>query len=272
MDEALDNQFGAVSAAQAAIDEAHTPFPDAPDSPDDLVKLPGGLVKDSQIINTATVRELNGEHEERLAKALKSRNQFHFYTTLLECGTVKIGTQDATPEMLKDLLVGDRDQLLLAIRAITYGAEIDVPEWECPACGELSDIGLDITKDVPVVELKGDREFDVELRRGRIAKAHLLTGHDDAVVWADPELDNAQRSTLILQRGVTEILQPNGTTQSMVGWPSLARELSIPDRRTILEAIQERKPGPRYNEIKLTHDTCGKEVTLALSLGALFLV
>jgi len=67
------------------------------------------------------------------------------------------------------------------------------------------------------------------------------------------------------------IIDPNGTVHSLAGEPSLALKMGIADRRTILNEIAKRSPGPRYNEITFTHADCGKEVTLAIDLGDLFL-
>jgi hypothetical protein len=42
------------------------------------------------------------------------------------------------------------------------------------------------------------------------------------------------------------------------------------DRKRILDAIENKQPGPQYNEVKFTHDSCGKEVPLFISAGDLF--
>lgn len=109
--------------------------PEIEDAPDDRVKLPGGLVKGNKVYRTAQVRELNGEDEEALSRALRSGSVFHFMDTLIERGTKSVGDLPATKEVLKSMLVGDRDELALAIRKATYGDVMDIEQWICPACG-----------------------------------------------------------------------------------------------------------------------------------------
>src|ERR1017187_2024595 len=104
--------------------------------PSDLVTLPGGLWKNGKVVKQAVVRELTGEHEEQLSRASQSANPFHFVDTLLRCGVRTIGDypEDQTEALLKDLLVGDREHLILEIRRATYGDELEVDKWECPNC------------------------------------------------------------------------------------------------------------------------------------------
>ena len=104
-----------------ALDSA-SPEPDPEIPPNDLVDLPGGIIR-ADVIRTAVVRELTGKDEEALARASQSLNPFHFVNTLLECGVVRFGQEDEseTRQLLKEALIGDRDALILGIRRATYG-------------------------------------------------------------------------------------------------------------------------------------------------------
>jgi hypothetical protein len=270
--------MGAAAAAQAIMDAGKTQFPkDPPKVEPDEVTLPGGLIHGDEVITTATVRELTGEDEEKLYKSLASNNSFHFINTLLECGTVKIGDEpeSETKALLKNLLVGDREQIILGIRRVTYGDQVTVINFKCRECeGTTAQITFEISDDITVKKLTHPRdeiEFDVKLRKGSVARVRLPNGSDQQALVDQVDATLAERNTIMLQRVIINITDPNGTMHALAGEPSLALKMGIADRRTILREIADRAPGPRYNDIKFTHADCGKEVSLAIDLGDLFL-
>jgi hypothetical protein len=82
------------------------------------------------------VYELTGDAEERLAKAKSSSDPMKFYNALLEEGVPeKIGGKDAD-EVLPEMLVGDREAVVLGIREATFGSASTEAEVFCPECGE----------------------------------------------------------------------------------------------------------------------------------------
>ena len=267
----------AAAAVSAKFDDAKTEFPEAPvEDESDLVELPGGLVKGENTYRTAQVRELNGEHEEKIFRALQSRNSAHIRSVILECGVVRLGelSEDDSRKLLPELLIGDRDQLLLGIRNLTYDDAVDVSAWACPECGEPMDLKLNIREDIEVKKLRDPAKetyFDVELRHGKKAVVKLPNGADQMRVGEGSEHTVAERNSILLQQCVTEVDAPDGTKTMIAMFPGYVKGLGMKDRRTILEEIVKRQPGPQYTSIKITHDSCGKEVTLALDLVDLFL-
>lgn len=270
------NPVTASAAAAVAFDNAQTKFPDAPEVADNLVELPGGLIEGDHTYTTAVVKELTGADEEAMARAAIGGNSIHFLNTLLECGTAKIGDAEPekTKELLKRLLVGDRDAILLGIRVATYGKELKVPGFLCPECGQASDVEFsDITEDIDTRKLDSplDANFELPISGGRTVTMRLPNAGDQAIIAENSKWTQPERNTRLIQLCVQHIKDDvTGRTQSMQGFPSLAQAMSLRDRRKILDAIAEREPGPRYNDIKITHD-CGKEVSLVLDLGDLFL-
>lgn len=269
------NPAAAASGAQALFDAAATEFPEPKLPESDLVTLPAGLEKGGKLITTVTVRELNGGDEEKIFRALLSRNPFHLRNTVIECGTVRIGDQDEshTLGLLRELLIGDLDAILFGIYKMTYGALIELKGWACPECGDKSDISFDVNEDIPVKTLADIAEirFEVPLRKGGVAKVRLPTGDDQSAVGDNPDRTLVERNTVLLQRCIEEVLDSGGRSHSLVAFPGYARQMGIKDRRTILEQIAERQPGPQYTDIKFVHVSCAKEVTLALNLADLFL-
>jgi hypothetical protein len=189
-EEVLANPAGTNEAVAALLEEADkVPQPVIPLPPSDMIELPGGLVHHGEVYKSVRVQELKGIHEEALARAFQPAagsvevNWAGFLTTLLECGVVQFGELEEkyTRELLKDVLLGDRDALILGIRAATYGDEIDLKGWQCPECRGISDLTLSLSKDIEVVQMRDPREdsvFSVSLRRGRSALVRLSTGRD----------------------------------------------------------------------------------------------
>jgi hypothetical protein len=259
---------------QAVLDQAQGVgnLPVMPEPPDDLVALPGGIQRGVTLVRTAVVRELNGSDEEALSKALKSNNLVHFMDVLVTRGTEKIGAEDATRDLLKQLLIGDRDELALAIRIATYGETFSTDEWECPACREVGYLNFSLIEDVKRRTLAdpADAQFEVDLRKGAKARVRLPNGGDQEYLYVDPSWTPAQRNSRLLERCVISYTDPAGHEHQVVSRPSIVMSLPIPDRQRIISEISKRQPGPRYNEVTFKHDGCGNEVTLALGIADLF--
>lgn len=240
-------------------------IPIIPDAPGDFIVLSGG--------KNATVRELNGLDEEALAKAMKSNNGFHLMDTLLTRGVETIGGAPATPEALKGLLLGDRDELLIAIRVATYGDEFVLEGWQCPLCGGQTDLEFSLAHSIERIPLEpgADLEpsFEIELRRGAKALVRFPTGADQ-LACADVNWTPTERNSEMLRRCVKMITRSDGSQIHVQAFPGAIAEMNIPDRRKIVDAINDKQPGPRYTLIEFTHAECQKEVKLALSMLDLF--
>jgi hypothetical protein len=237
-------------------------------------RLPGGYALGNDFANVrydAEVRELTGADEEAITKA-RSGGVGTFITTLLACGTVSVGDEASGPTVLDNLLLGDRDMLLLEIRRATYGEEIVWERYSCPWCGE--EFRLAVTLDeIPIRSLEdpSQRIFEVELRRGRKAFVRLPVGSDQKAILAVVDrATESEQNTLLLSRCLISVVEADGSENAVTGNPEFARSLGIVDRKSILDAIEEKQPGPQYNDVKFLHDSCGKEVPLMISAGDLF--
>ncbi|MDX3260698.1 hypothetical protein PV336_15875 [Streptomyces sp. MI02-2A] len=236
--------------------------------------LPGGYVSAGDYTNVrydAEVRELTGADEETITKA-RNAGLGKFISTLLQCGTVSVGDSKADAALLSALLLGDRDMLLLEIRRATYGDEVVWDRFSCPFCAE--EFRLSITLDeIPIRRLTDptERVFEVPLRRGRKAFVRLPVGADQDAILAIAERTNeSEQNTVLLSRCIVSVVEADGDENAVTGNVEFARSLGIVDRKSILDAIEEKQPGPQYNDIKFTHDACGKEVPLFISAGDLF--
>jgi hypothetical protein len=137
---------------------------DAP--PSNEVILPGGhIFKDGTVTKTAEIRELNGADEEAIAKSGSANRALN---VILARGLVSLGGSPVSKEDLDTMLVGDRDSILLGIRAVTFGSSVEL-NATCMACAEDQSIELNILDDVKVVELDDPTE-------GRVISVKVKAG------------------------------------------------------------------------------------------------
>lgn len=271
----LENPEKANADITAALDDSvHVNLPTIDAPPDDLVELPGGLVKGDRVVKTAIVKELTGKDEEALARASQSMNVFHFFDRLLTRGVIKLGDEPTTDteKLLREMLIGDRDAIVLGIRKATYGNTVDIESWKCASCGQEAALSMDVS-DIPVKTItpESDRTFEVPMRKGGYAEVRLATGQDQIEIMEKKDLTQAQIETLFLARCVISIVDANGFDRSMQGFPSMALELSVPDRHAILKELGERQPGPKYDQIEYECESCGKKGMVVVGIGDLFL-
>jgi len=267
-------------AAQAALDDvksaAKSPLPTAEFPPDDMVKLPAGYLHEGELIRRVTVRELTGEDEEALARAIQNPNPYHFLDVLVSCGVERLGTlsREASLAILPDLLVGDRDEIILGIRRVTYGDTVEVFNWLCPDCGRRIDkIEFSLTDDVERTTMQNpadESRFEVKLRNNASAIVNLCTARVLAATYEVDGLTLPQRNDIMLSKCVELWTDSKGQRHLIPGFPSMVRQMSTVTRQTILRELSKRQPGPRYNEIRFKHEECGSEVTLALGIADLF--
>lgn len=264
-----------IQSVVAEAQKVDMPVIDIP--PRDLVQLPGGLFHKNRLYQTAEVKELNGHDEEVLARASQAQvfNPYYFMDKILKCGVTQIG--DASPadteKLLGELLIGDREMLILEIRRATYGDNLELPGWQCPSCSNSADLEMQLD-DIPiskVTDIQDELEFDVKLKKGATAHVKLANGNDLLAIYEKQELTTAQRETILLSRCVDYITDASGFESYMAARPSMALEMSMPDRHAILKELDERQPGPKYNKIDFTCETCGKETQLRVELNHLFL-
>lgn len=254
--------------------------PTLQDPLDGPVELPAGfrrltLREDKTVteeVRKAWVRELNGEDEERIAKAKLKHDQSAFVDAILEAGIERLGNEKPTRDDISALVLGDRDFLLLEISRVTFGNDLDYEGFICMHCGGEISFTVHLDEDVPVKRLDkvSDVDFEIRLKGDRVASVTLPTGEDVAEV--SEAATEAEANTLLIAAAVNEIRGPGSKVVSIKGDHDAARRLSLPDRRTLIKEMSEHMPGPQYNEVKFTHedDSCGKEVRLTVTLADLF--
>lgn len=233
-----------------------------PPSPE--VILPGGFVDfEGNIIRTVEVRELNGEDEEAIARSSTASKALN---TILMRGAVSLGDREITKDDFDKLLTGDRESILLGIRKVTFGNEIDFAVT-CSGCSTRQDVTVDLETDVPVTVLDNpidDRTWDITLKNGDVANVSLPTGKTQRkLVDAPDDTTGAELNSILLNSCINSI---NGNPAK----PNVALKLGLVDREKITREIVDRTPGPRLSEVSKVCEACGESMAIPLNLAALF--
>ena len=224
--------------------------------------LPGGVWDASGVLQReAELTALTGREEELLAD--RRSGPAALVTALLSrCVRRLGGIEPVSEDVARDLLVGDRQFLLIKLRQLTFGDKVDASvrcPW--PNCGEPVDIDFSISevplKDgaapSPVHELELSREAALDSGLGPDAvrvRFRLPTGGDQELLSPLVAENEAEALTLLLARCVQEI---GGHPASR----ELVRELSPAARLEIERAMESAAPG-----LELTMDAkcpeCGR--------------
>lgn len=188
-----------------------------------LVQLPGGYVDSKGRIHCeAELIPLSGKDEECLAES-QVKESASLITIMLSRCVRRIGDiESVTSEMTGKLLVADRQFLMLKLREMTFGDQVQGTlfcPW--PNCGKKVDISFS-TKDIPIVASKdkgptytvnlllGEGE-ECEETKGRLEIVFRLPNGEDQEVVAPYLFENEARAlTLLLRRCVVEIFPTQG--------------------------------------------------------------
>lgn len=230
---------------------------------DTVVNLPGGYITSAGEVTTeAEVRELNGRDEEEISKASTLGKAL---LTILKRGTVRIGNETVTEQMLDNLLSGDRDMLLLGIFRATFGNIAHLGGY-CGSCAETKDVDVEINKDIKIKVLTdplNDRTFTVKGKSMEYTVT-LPTGITQKELMLSADKTIAELNTLLLEQTVVKIGEAPVVSKIQV------QNLGLTDRRKIVNEINKRVCGPQFNDLTLACPDCEGEVQVPISLGTLF--
>jgi hypothetical protein len=160
--------------------------------PNAVFELPGGLVIDGRRLATAELRPLTGREEEWLASNAQTPSA-RGVTRLLERCVASIGGEAAHPRLIGDLLVGDRDFLILQLRRLTLGDRVQAVV-ECPACRSKIDVDFDAAQAPVDARPQEAREYRFDAG-GREVRFRLPAGADQEAVL-DLPLEEAAEALL----------------------------------------------------------------------------
>jgi hypothetical protein len=262
---AANNPGLANKLAQEALKDTNPePQPVVIKSPSDVtVDLPGGYITpDGEVYRTAELRELTGKDEEVI---IKSTNFAKSLSTMVSRGTVKIGNLDATEDVLDRILMADRDALLVGIYRATFGDTMEV-NANCSTCSEAKTVEINLVEDIKTKFLEDpieDRRFTIQGRKSEYSVI-LPENKIQKELISNSNINISELDTLLLEYCVVAIDGRATLGRSQI------QSIGLADRKTILKAIIEKSPGPKFDEVKVTCPDCGGEVVVPISVGSLF--
>lgn len=209
--------------SSAALEErpAAEPRPavaEPPERPDEgLFVLRGGYVDErGELHREVQFAPLTGLDEETLALAAPGTSAASAVTTLLARTIERVGTVERVDAALvRDLLVCDRDYLVLCLRSYAFGPRVDaVLKCRGPGCGKLMDVRFSLDE----LELESrpvrSRFFTTRLssaaggggRRGRpLVEFRLPTGADQEALAEPFRADEGRGLRLLLARTIRRV-------------------------------------------------------------------
>jgi hypothetical protein len=230
---------------------------------DTAVNLPGGYINAAgEVIRTAEVRELTGRDEEIISR---STDLGKALLTILQRGTVKVGDELATDAILDQLLVGDRDQILLSILKTTFGSTVEIQSF-CGGCSEFKTVAIDVDQDIKskvLIDPLNDRVFTVKGKNTEYT-VRLPNGVIQKKMIDNMDKNPAEIATIVLEGTVIKV------GESPVYSALQVQNLSVSDRRKIIDEINDRAPGPQFADVTVNCPDCEGEVLVPINLGTLF--
>ena len=256
----MDNVAAQADALSGALAES---APEMAAAPSTVVDLMYGIYnKELDTWETkAVVRELNGYDEEALSSHNNTSTVYAEYMSfLLRRAVVSIGNISVkdNPDVIDNLIMGDRDKLFLGVIKSTYGA---IREYQiiCNYCAGSNDVAVSVDE-FPVKEPKGNlrENIKVTLKNGTEVEFRLPTGLDSQMV-ARKGKTTPEQNTIMLSRCVIGI-------DNAAEW---AKNLNMADRSEIISTLLDAQPGPQIGEVKAQCAHCQEEMIVMLDWASL---
>ena len=263
-------------ASDELLDEVLTPEEKAPvytnsievneDGETDKFNLLAGYIdEDGNHHTTFTLREMTGRDEEAISKSDLKQNGAKLIATLLERCVTSIGTltrkevgSEKWKDIIRGLYGGDQDYILIKLRELSMGGELEVAH-NCPNCKESLKTILNVSE-LEVEPFKGQRLIPFSLPKGykdkkgevhRDGTMRLPTGQDREILTPIARKNIAQASTLMLTR-LCKFDDGFYVTEDII------RDLTVKDREYLQKVLKENLFGLNL-EVDVVCTSCGTE-------------
>lgn len=227
--------------------------------------LAGYIDEDGNLHTTFTLREMTGRDEEAISKSDLRQNGAKLVSTLLERCVLSIGSltrkevgSEKWRDIIKSLTVGDQDFMLIKLRELSMGGEIEV-NHTCPSCKESLKTMLDVSE-LEIKPFLGQRNIPFSLPKGykdkkgvthRDGILRLPTGQDREILTPIAKKNIAQASTLMLTR-LCKFDEGLYVTEDIM------RDLTVRDREYLQKLLNDNLFGVVL-EVEVTCSHCGEE-------------
>lgn len=233
----------------------------------DVPLLAGYIDKDGILHDTFSYREMDGKDEEAISKGDVRANSAKLANTLCERCVIAIGTLTKKElgskwgDVIRDMLGGDIDYMVMKIREISKGHDVEFTH-KCPNCGQqLTSIVR--TDEFGIKPFKGQREIPFELPRGykdnkgnyhKTGVIRLPTGRDREIILPIIRKNASTAATALVTRCVTF---DDGTTAVQ----SKVAEMVLRDRKVLEDILKEYAFGIDTTIEGLVCDNCGHDIS-----------
>ena len=151
------------------------------DQTEATVNLLGGLVlDDGRRLDRVGLRRLSGREEDWLARHGDISNAGAITEMLAACLTHEDLSLSAR-QVARQLLVGDREYLMIQLRRLTLGDQI-AAVYVCPACACKMDVSLDLSETPVEYSPQSQSIYELQLAGDRIVRFRLPNGADQESV------------------------------------------------------------------------------------------
>jgi len=211
--------------------------------------LPGGFIYADQLLHTARLRPLSGCEEEWLSlhRSLPAAARVSW---LLNSCLMALGDREVNEQVVRCLLVADRDYLVLELRRLSVGDRVHAVT-HCRACNKKMDIDFHLNE-VPVErQPQCVSAYRVELSE-RVIRFRLPTGGDQEAILdiSEDEMAEELLSRCLLDDG--------------------DKSLSAEEKRAVIAEMERCAPQLDL-ELDLTCPECREHFLLPFDTTAFFL-
>jgi hypothetical protein len=237
---------------------------------DRRLQLPGGVIgADGRCHQMVRVRELTGADEEVLAEKTAASGA-RLVTGFLARVIAEVEGLDRRidEDLVSDMLVGDRDYLLLRLRQIDLGDHVhQVMRCPSPACGKKVDVDF-LVSEIEVTRAQAVLpSYRVQLGEGTSAKSALVrlpTGRDQEAIAPLAATNPAAANTRLFSRVVLRWGEAGSLDEDA------ARALPLRHRSELAAFLERTSPGPDLH-LDLHCPWCGGEMGYRFDLDGFFL-
>ena len=206
------------------------------------------------------VRELTGRDEEAIGKTTRVGTMV---LEIITRGLVSVGPYKGAVA-LDGILGGDWETVLLAIRAVTFGNEIEYI-ITCRDCQNTYEAPVRLDTDIPRTTMteSSDIRFHFVGRHGTQYEVAMPLGATHRKLLQNTDRTNVEQNSILLRDCVERI-------DHRAALPEQVMNMPLADRREILKRIIENTPGPRLEGVRTLCPNCGAENLLNLNIASMF--
>lgn len=177
---------------------------------------------------------------------------------------------------VNDMISGDRNALMVAIRVSGYGREYN-PVFNCPACSTQNELQIDLASlDIKPLKLEAGDEFanlfyyDLPLTKKRVG-FKFLTGEEEERILQSLEMKKKkgiQNENLVTTRLLSSIVEVNGVTdRGQIA--KFVQYMPARDSLALRKYIDENEPGVDMT-VEFMCQNCDHVADIALPMGPTF--